>query len=316
MSKFCEACNLEIPEDYINLLCDNCYKKAEIENARIKVLQEEERKTDYLPPTTEEPLKSPIIEQNGASTGISDPNYKENPEAEDKEQWKTNIMLFDRHGVLLWKPTKSIYTFIKNYCLNKVTQHPQYPKMIWRPKIVDVGCGLGCGSNILSQEADFVWGIDKNKKTIEFAKQAFERVKNGIYYSSEIKFDNIDIMTDNRETMKFDLVCAIELVEHIADHQTFLTNLIKKFDKRKPEDPTEYFISTPNRNNKHIGQEQPTNKYHTKEWTATEFLNVLSQFFSKIELFNSAGIPIPIEEYKTTTHTPLLAKVSNPKIWK
>lgn len=308
--KYCEICNLEIPEDYTNLLCDKCYKNAEIENARIKAQQEEEKKSDNMPPKTEEPLVEPIKGQNGASTGISDPDYKENPEMEDKEQWKINIMLFDRHGVLLWKPTKQIYTFIKNYCLDKVTQHPQYPKMIWRPKIVDVGCGLGMGSNILSQEADFVWGIDKNRKTVEFAKQAFERVKNGIYYSSEIKFDNIDIMTDNREFMKFDLVVAVEIIEHIADHQTFLTNLIKKFDNKKPENPTEYFISTPNRNNKHIGKDHPTNKYHTKEFTSEEFYDVLSQFFNKIEFFASDGKPTE----KTTEHTPLLAKCSSPKI--
>jgi len=299
----CEVCQTEIPEDYINLLCDKCYKDVETENARIKAQQAEEAKTDNIPPQAEEPLPSPIISQSGASTGISDPNYKENPEAEDKEQWKTNIMLFDRHGVLLWKPTKQIYTFIKNYCLDKVTQHPQYPKMIWRPKIVDVGCGLGCGSNILSQEADFVWGIDKNKKTVEFAKQAFERIKNGIYYSSEIKFDQVDIMTDNREFMKFDLVIAVEVIEHIADHNTFLKNLITKFDKKKPEDPTEYFISTPNRNNKNIGKEHPMNKFHTKEFTSEEFYNILSQFFSKIEFFASDGKPTE----KTTEHTPLLA---------
>jgi intein/homing endonuclease len=172
-------------------------------------------------------------------------------------------------------------------------------------------CGSGVGSNVLSQEADFVWGIDKNAMSVKFAKEAFERVKNGIYYSSQLTYDNIDIMEDNREVMKFDVVVAIEIIEHIADHRGFLERLIKKFDKRDADDPTEYFISTPNRNNKSIQDDHPKNPFHVKEWTSEEFYNVLSEFFGSIEFMNAKGEPI---EGYSTTHTPLLARCKYPKI--
>ena len=195
--------------------------------------------------------------------------------------------------------------------MEKVQKHPQYPKFIWKPKIVDVGCGSGIGANVLSQEADFVWGIDKNATSVNFAKEAFTRVKNGIYYSSQLTYDNIDIMEDNRETLKFDIVTAIEIIEHIEDFRGFLERIITKFDKRKPEDPTEYFISTPNRNNRIIQDNQPKNPYHVREWTSEEFYNVLSEFFGKIEFMTAKGVPI--EGYETQ-HTPLLAKCYEPKI--
>ena len=299
--KQCEVCNKEIPEDYQNLLCDDCYKKNEIENERLRKLAEVES-----PPQPQDTIThQPVI------SGIADPNYKERPQTEDKPQWLANLAMFERNGVVLWPPTRGMYTFIKNWCLEGIKKHPQYPKFIWRPKIVDVGCGIGCGSNILSQEADFVWGIDNNEKTIMFAKEAFTRVKNGIYYSSQISFDIVDIMEDTREFMKFDVVAVIEVIEHIDDYKKFLSNVIKRFDARRPETPTTYFISTPNRNNKHIGQETPKNPFHVREWTSEEFHGILSEFFSEIIFRNSNGDLI---EGYSTTHTPLLAQCKGVKI--
>lgn len=305
--KVCDQCKKEIPDDFNNNLCWDCYNKQD--EANKKAIGE-----------IEIPVEEKLFDLPEAKNGITEPNYVENPEAEDKEQWLTNVNLFARHGVMIWKPTRQMYTYIKNYCLDGITKHPQYPKFIWRPKIVDIGCGCGVGSNVLSQEADFVWGIDKNDKSVRFAKECFERTKNQIYYSSQISFDNLDIFEDTRETMKFDLVVCIEIIEHINDYKTFLKTIINKFAKKDKDgnynliEPTEFFISTPNRSNRHINQNTPGNKYHVREFTAPEFYNVLSEFFSSIKFHNAIGVEIPYSEIETTTHTPLLARCWNPKI--
>jgi 2-polyprenyl-3-methyl-5-hydroxy-6-metoxy-1,4-benzoquinol methylase len=270
--KICERCGKEIPEEYGNLLCDDCYKKLEIPDIKI------------------------------SDSCISDPNYKENPEMEDKEQWKTNVSLFEKNNVLLWNPTRYMYTFIKNYCIEMVKSNPQYPKFIWKPNIIDIGCGSGVGTNILSQEANFVWGIDKNKKSIDFAKEAFTREKNGIYYLAQETFDHIDLITDTRDMMKFDVVVMIEVIEHIADCTGFLQTVIRKFDNGGD---TEYFISTPNRNNDSISKDRPKNVYHVREWRSEEFYEMLSKLFKEVKFYNAKGEPI---EGYSTNHTPLLAK--------
>ena len=298
--RVCERCGVEIPLDFVNPLCWECYDKLE----KAKQKQEEKLKEEPKPepkPTTE------------TKNGITNPNYKENPEMPDKEQWETNINLFRRNGVMLFGPTRDMYNFIKDYNLNKIQEHPQYPKFIWKPKIVDVGCGCGVGSNRLSQEADFVWGIDKNEGSIRFAKECFTRIKNQIYYSAQVTFDVIDIIKDTREYAKFDQVVAIEIIEHIDDYETFLKQ-IKKFNKVDKKgnpvttDPTEFWISSPNRNNDHIRNDRPKNKYHVREWTSSEMLDILHEHFVNVEFFNSKGEPIPKEEYRTTNHTPLLTK--------
>lgn len=325
--KRCEVCGQEIPSDFVNLLCVDCYK-IQVKDIEARKKEEEEAKLavpDVLP-KTEAPVmpqeESKVVETTQPTpvsdsynkNGITDPNYIENEEQEDKNQVLTNFAQFNKTGVMLWHVTRDMYEWVKNQGMERARAHVQFPKYVWKPTIVDVGCGCGVGSNILSQEADFVWGIDKNKLSVDFAKECFTRVKNNIYYCPQVSFDQFDILNDTRETMKFSYVVAIEVLEHIYDYKKFLTQLIVKFDQRDSNNPTEYFISTPNRSNKHLGKDKPINRWHVREYTSSELLDVLSEFFNKVELFNSKGEPIPLEEYRTTTHTPILTRCSGPKI--
>lgn len=324
--KKCEVCRTNIPPEFQNLLCGQCYDKQVAENNIKEAEEKESRKKMGLEP---EPPKEENIEESTktssdptqadssdktaikeGSHGIRDPDYRENPEMEDKPQWEANIVQFANSNLLLWTPTRMMYTYIKNYLMRIVLEHPQYPKFIWKPTVVDVGCGSGVGANIISQEADMVWGIDKNKTSIRFATEAFERQKNGIYYSSQLTFDHIDILEDTREYLKFDYVICIEIIEHIYDYKKFLYTIIKKFRKKTKEGETQFFISTPNRNHKTIAKDHPKNIYHVREWTAEEFFDVLSEYFEKVQLMSAKGEPTE----RSTEHTPILAQCSVPKI--
>lgn len=337
--KTCNRCDKKIPEEYNNLLCDQCYAVVSEENAKAKAEAAAELarspeaainvsnivKADPIS-TSNEPNLAPTSPVVTSSTdfGIKQPGYVENPEKDDKDQVLANLAQFiyshdeakHRPGKLLWYPTRNMYNYVRNYCLQKVQQHPQYPKYIWKPKIVDVGCGSGVGTNVLSQEADFVWGIDKNAWSIEFAKEAFTREKNGIYYSAQETFDVIDIMTENRELMKFDIVVAIEIIEHIYDTHKFLNQIIHHFTKRdkfgKPltTQGTEFFISTPNRNSPKIKKDQPENVYHVREYTSGEFFDFLSRYFGIVKLLNNKGEPVE----KDCLDDLVLAHCLNPKI--
>ena len=316
MLKTCQVCLKAIPEDYQNLLCMSCYTKQSKEQEQKKTDEKADRDKMKLTPKDLKEAKHTSLDKVEAVKDRSTPQeYKENPELEDKPQWEANIVQFAKSGMLLYKQTRTMYTFIKNYLMRKVMEHPQYPKFVWKPTIVDVGCGCGAGSNVLSQEADFVWGIDKNKRSIEFATESFERQKNGVYYSSQLSFDHLDIVKDTRQFMVFDFVVAIEIIEHIDDYQTFLKQIIK-FAKQKKgvynvaSGPTEFFISTPNRNNSHIREGGPFNKAHVREWTQEEFVGILSQHFEKVEILDSLGRPVG----EKTDHTPILAHCSLPKV--
>src|SRR3990167_11230173 len=325
-TKKCERCGSTIPDDYVNALCGECYTALEMERElRDKEIQEQMRQETLKNPnaptnpsnvTEEAPVSDSVpqgeeIKPETTNTppdpkfGILDPNYKENPEQEDKDQILANLAQFiythnpakKMKGKLLWYPTSNMYTFIKNQCIKKVQAHAQFDKQIWKPNIVDVGCGSGVGSNILSQEAHFVWGIDKNEWSIEFAQEAFTREKNGIYYSSQVTFDLFDIMTDSRQVMQFDIVVAIEVIEHIYDTDKFLRAL-QRFTKKDKKGnvhvnpPTEFYISTPNRNSKKIRKDKPANTFHVREYTSQEYKALLLKYFEQVELFDNTGKPV------------------------
>ena len=210
-------------------------------------------------------------------------------------QWLRDVEMFRKCGRILYPPTRKMYEYVKNYCIDFVKNNPQYPKFVWKPKIADVGCGGGFGSNILSQEADFVWGIDKDEDSIKFAKEVFTRNKNNIYYTPQVSFEVIDILNEPREIQAFDIVACIEVIEHIPEYEKllfFLKRLCKK-DKQgrwiEPPDATKIFISSPNRNHPKIGKDHPKNKRHIREWTPPELYGILTKHFKYVTIMNCEG---------------------------
>ena len=249
-------------------------------------------------------------------SSIKDPNYKERRKVEELDLISRYHGRFKGIGFAMPLNQLEMYHALKDWIRdNCVTKNIQFPKFIWKPKICDVGCGLGWGSNILSQEADFVWGIDKNEENIRWAKQCFERQKNNTYWTPQLSFDKVDILEESRELMKFDIVAAIEIIEHMEDFQgllNFLKRLAKK-DKsgnlQEPPNGTVFWISTPNRNADEIQKDTPKNEHHVREWTAGEFYQVLIENFKYVTLFNH-NLTKTLE--LDTKETPMMAKAEFP----
>ena len=228
--------------------------------------------------------------------------YYENPQQEQLDMVPRNYSMFMRSGKILWTHPRAMYTFIKDFCREHVLKHPQYPKYIWKPKICDVGCGLGFGANILSQEGDFVWAIDKNPQNVAFAKECFERQKNNIYYTPQLTFDEIDLENQPREMMMFDIVSCIEVIEHVDNYQMvldFTKRLCKKDKKgqyRVPGDgSTKVFFSTPNRDDPGLDRPFPKNKFHIREWRIGEFYDLLTKNFKHVTIMDYKGKPIDLD---------------------
>src|SRR3990167_2344467 len=120
--KECEVCQTPIPDDFVNALCSDCYDKQAVEN-NLKLAQEAEERaergetTPNAPSEPTDPIPAPA---EPTPQGIRDPNYQENPEAEDKEQWMTNIVQFQKTGYIIWHPTSDMYEWIKNWCMGRV----------------------------------------------------------------------------------------------------------------------------------------------------------------------------------------------------
>ncbi len=83
-------------------------------------------------------------------------------------------------------------------------------------KILDVGCGGGLVAEPLARMGASVTGIDASEKNVQVAKIHAE--KSGL---------KIDYRATTAEEMseKFDVVLALEIIEHVADPESFVQSL-------------------------------------------------------------------------------------------
>ncbi len=174
--------------------------------------------------------------------------------------------------------------------------------------ILDIGCGCGVGTHILSSKAYFVWGIDVNPVTVRFADQLY----GGVH--GNIRFDEMSITNlPPRELSKFDVICAIDVLEHIEDYQKALDNMkfLMRPDRTVKDIPhrSVVYISTPNKNALTDATVHPHNPFHVREWTPGEFYEILTQNFGSVMLY-TAGMEKDVD--LDTKETPLTAVCFNP----
>lgn len=223
---------------------------------------------------------------------------------------------FKGSGLVMPKSQRNIYEGIVNAFREDVKSWRGYPKQIRKPSVVDVGCGCGIGANILSREAQFVWGIDANAESVEYAKQMFSREPNNIYYTPQVTFDVVDATNEPRGLGEFDYVTCIEVIEHIPSTEadslmSFLKRFVKRDKNNQPLDGnerTKVFLTTPNRNAPNIQDDTPFNEHHCYEPTAGEMYDFLTKHWRAVTIYNEH---FELQELNTT-ETPLVYKLEMP----
>lgn len=132
--------------------------------------------------------------------------------------------------------------------------------------VLDIACGQGYGSFILSKKALYVFGVDKNQKYIDIAKENFNAC-NLIFENDLIKKRELDI---NK------IVC-IETIEHMEkdDIDCFIDVLFQNLEMNG-----KIFFSFPIGKNK----ESEYNEYHLCEPSIEFMLDILSGKLYKINI--------------------------------
>ncbi len=223
---------------------------------------------------------------------------------------------FKGTGLVMPQAQMDIYKSITDIFVEDVKKWRGYPKQIHKPTVVDVGCGVGIGTNYLSMEAQFAWGIDSNAESINYAKQMFERQPNNIYYTPQVSFDVVDATDEQRELQEFDYVTCIEVIEHIPRAEsdkliTFLNRFVKKNKHGaviEDDSRTKIYLSTPNRNSPWIQKDTPKNEHHTFEASASEMYSYLIQYYKYVTVLDVHLVPQELN----TESSPLVYKLEVP----
>ncbi len=142
--------------------------------------------------------------------------------------------------------------------------------------VLDIACGEGYGSCLLSTVANSVVGIDIDPDTVAFAQR--------LYSNEKLQFKRGDAVAIDMPDQSLDVVVSFETIEHFAGQVEFVNEV------RRVLRPNGLFIvSSPNRP-VYSDQDDHHNEFHVRELDREEFRSLLSNVFEKVEIWEQQAV--------------------------
>lgn len=169
------------------------------------------------------------------------------------------LYLRTRSGVAIYLMHLASYKFALPYVKGK--------------KVLEVGCGTGYGTKLMSEAAQHIDAIDASVQAIEYAK--VNNLSNRISFKVKSDF--------NYGLGLYDVVVSFQVVEHVLDDVLYMEGIYKAL---KPGGI--FIVATPDRETRLFPWQKPWNEFHLREYSADELSKLLSQF-SDVELYQMSA---------------------------
>ena len=127
--------------------------------------------------------------------------------------------------------------------------------------VLEIGCGEGYGIDYLAPNCTHITAVDKFHDTIN-------TMKSKASYTNTT-FHQMEVPILDFEDNTFDFVVSFQVIEHVEDDTTFAKEVARVL---KPNG--KFIVSTPN-----IEMSLTRNPWHVREYTVSEFTNLLSPYF-------------------------------------
>jgi 2-polyprenyl-3-methyl-5-hydroxy-6-metoxy-1,4-benzoquinol methylase len=133
-------------------------------------------------------------------------------------------------------------------------------------RVIDMACGEGYGSDLLSRSAASVVGVDANPEAHDHAKARYTRP--GLRFERNM----IQLFAEPADAIVF-----LQTIEHVEDPGALLEHFKRISDV--------VYVSTPNvLTLAPEGAERSGNPWHVHEYRAAEFRALLAEHFSQVEM--------------------------------
>lgn len=142
--------------------------------------------------------------------------------------------------------------------------------------VLEIGCGTGYGTDILSKTGASIYAIDVDQETIKSCSQQYQR--------DNIKFNIYDGENINLSEQSFDVIVSFQVIEHVSQEQRFLKNIYRLL---KPEGI--FFLTTPNKDYRLVVGQKPWNPHHLREYDEATLSNLIKQVYPNTKIFSITG---------------------------
>jgi len=133
-------------------------------------------------------------------------------------------------------------------------------------RVVDMACGEGYGSDVLSRSASSVVGVDANPDAHEHAKARYTR--------PGLRFERDMIQTFAQPA---DAIVFLQTIEHVPEPGELLEHFKRISDVAYISTPNVLTLAPP-------GAERSGNPWHVHEYRAEEFRALLREHYAHVEI--------------------------------
>ncbi len=144
---------------------------------------------------------------------------------------KAEIARFSRHAEDWWNPDGKFrplhrlnplrVEYVRDQVCARFRRDPQSRNSLKSLAILDVGCGGGLLAEPLARLGGHVTGLDASSETIAIAREHAKSSRLDIDYRT----GSIEALAKRK--VKYDVITALEIAEHVADIDSFLASLKK-----------------------------------------------------------------------------------------
>jgi ubiquinone/menaquinone biosynthesis C-methylase UbiE len=152
------------------------------------------------------------------------------------------------------------YEFAVPYCRGK--------------RVLDAACGAGYGSDLLASIARRVTGLDLDFGATVHARSHYRRAGLGFALGDAMDLPFADA--------SFDAIVSFETIEHLPDVERYLREV-----HRVLVPGGRYLVSTPQMKRT---TRRPKNPHHVVEFSAKDFVSLLSANFSNVEVWGQKRV--------------------------